>query len=247
MRPRRCARCSKKNELKPHQCDTWCLPAEADAAFVAALEDVLEVYTRPPDPRYPLICFDEAGKELQANVRPSLPPEPGHPARIASEYQRAGQANLFLWCAPHLGQRQVTVTQRRTQHEWAEVIRSLVDDHFPQAERLVLVLDNLNIHTPAAFYAHFPPAEALRLRQQLELHFTPKHGSWLNIAELEFSVLRRQCLDRRIPDQATLEREVAAWVQARNAAAVTIDWQFTPADARIKLKRLYPVLEPDKS
>ena len=176
-----------------------------------------------------------------------MPSAPGQAARIDSEYQRAGQANLFLWCAPHLGQRQVTVTQRRTQHEWADVIRTLVDAYFPQAERLVLVLDNLNIHTPAAFYAHFPPAEAQRLRAKLELHFTPKHGSWLNIAELELSALGRQCLDRRLPDQATLEREVAAWVAARNAEQITINWQFTTADARIKLKRLYPVLEPDKS
>lgn len=224
---------------------TWCLPREASAAFVAALEDILDLYQRPPDPRRPLVCFDESGKELQAEVRPALPVARDRPARVDSEYRRQGSANLFFWCAPHLGRRQVTVTRQRTRIEWAQAMQALVDEHFPDAERIVVVLDNLNTHTPAALYHTFPPAEAKRLWDKLEFHYTPIHGSWLNIAEIELSVLARQCLRRRIPDQATLAAEVAAWSAARNAAQVTVDWQFTTAEARIKLKRLYPVLQPD--
>lgn len=211
------------------------------------MEDVLDVYQRPPDPARPLVCFDEGGKELQADVRPSLLPRPGRPARTDSEYQRHGRANLFLWCAPHLGQRQITITERRTRTDWAEQMRRLVDDHFPDAERIVLVLDNLNIHTAASLYATFPPAEAKRIWDMLEVHHTPIHGSWLNMAEIELSALTRQCLHRRLPDRDTLAREVAAWVAERNTAQVTIDWQFTTADARVKLKRLYPVLQSDNS
>jgi hypothetical protein len=211
------------------------------------MEDILDVYHRPPDPTRPLVCFDEAGKELQADVRPRLPARPGQPARIDSEYQRQGRANLFLWCAPHLGQRQIVVTAQRTQRDWARQMRALVDEHFPTAERIVVVLDNLNTHTPAALYATFPPAEAKRIWDKLELHYTPKHGSWLNLAEIELSVVGRQCLHRRIPDHATLAHQVAAWVADRNAAQVTIDWQFTTHDARVKLARLYPVLHADES
>jgi hypothetical protein len=223
------------------------LPSEASAAFVAAMEDILDVYQRPPDPTRPLVCFDEAGKELHAEIRPSLPPQPGRPARIDSEYQRHGRANLFLWCAPHLGQRQVTVTQQRTRTDWAEQMRTLVDEQFPEAVRIVLVLDNLNIHTAASLYATFPPAEAHRIWAKLEVHHTPIHGSWLNMAEIELSVLARQCLDRRLPDRATRADEVAAWVAERNTARGTIDWQFTTADARVKLTRLYPVVQSDNS
>lgn len=159
--------------LKPWLTQEWCVPTAASAAFVAAMEDSLAVYQRPPDPTRPLVCFDEAGKELQADVRPSLPPAPSLPARIDSEYRRAGRANLFLWCAPHLGQRQVMVTTQRTQSDWAEQMRALVDEHFPAAARIVVVLDNLNTHTPAALYATFPPAEAQRLWDKLELHYPP--------------------------------------------------------------------------
>jgi DDE superfamily endonuclease len=210
------------------------------------MEDVLEVYLRPHDEARPLVCLDETSKQLVAETRTPLPMLPGQPARHDYEYERNGTANLFLVCAPHLGWRHVTVTARRTGVDWAQVIRELVDVRFPQAEAIQLVLDNLNTHVPAALYQAFPPAEAKRLWDKLELHYTPKHGSWLNVAEIELSALGRQCLDRRIPDRATLTAEVAAWEAARNAERVRVHWQFTTDDARIKLKHLYPVLEPVK-
>jgi hypothetical protein len=210
---------------------------------VAKLEDVLRVYARPPDPARPLVCFDEAGKELRRDVRPPRPPLPGRPAREDAEYAREGSANLFLWVAPQLGRRQVTVHTQRTACDWAEAIRDLVDGHFPEAEQIVLVLDNLNTHDPASLYKAFPPAEAARLWSRLELHYTPTHGSWLNMAELELSALARQCLDRRIPDSPTLQQEVTAWAEARNSAGVRIDWRFSVADARSTLTHLYPVPE----
>lgn len=230
--------------LKPWLKKTWCIAPRENAAFVARMEDILDVYARPPDPRRPLVCFDEGSKELHGEVRPPLPVVPGHPLRSDAEYARHGTANLFLACAPLLGWRQVTMTARRTRLDWAYAIRDLVDGHFPAAEKIVLVLDNLNTHAPASLYLAFPPAEARRLWDKLELHFTPKHGSWLNIAEIELSALGRQCLDRRLPDRTSLAVEVAAWVAERNAAAVTVDWHFTTADARVKLKHLYPVLLP---
>ncbi len=208
------------------------------------MEDVLDVYARPPDPVWPLVCFDEGGKELHGEARAPVPAIPGHPARFDTEYVRHGTANLFLWCAPLLGERGVTVTERRTRVDFAHAIRDLVDVRFPRAERIVLVLDNLNTHDPASLYLAFPPAEAKRLWDKLEIHHTPKHGSWLNVAEIELSALGRQCLDRRIADQPTLAAEVAAWVAARNATRVTVDWQFTTAEARSTLKHLYPVLIP---
>jgi hypothetical protein len=211
---------------------------------VARMEDVLDVYARPPDPARPLVCFDEGSKELHGEVRDPLPMIPGHLLCYDTEYARHGTANLFLWCAPHLGRRGVTVTAQRTRVDFAHAIRDLVDVQFPDAERIVLVLDNLNTHDPASLYLAFPPAEAKRLWDKLEVHPTPKHGSWLNVAEIELSALGRRCLDRRIAAQATLTREVAAWVAKRNAEQVRIDWQFTTADARIKLKHLYPVLQP---
>jgi len=208
------------------------------------MEDVLDVYHRPPDPRRPLVCFDETSKQLTKEVRPPVPPTPGHPACLDTEYERNGVANCFLVCAPLLGWRHVDGTDRRTRRDWAAQIRELVEVHFPTAERIVLVLDNLNIHAPASLYEAFPPAEAKRLWDKLEVHYTPKHGSWLNIAEIELSALSRQCLDRRIPDQATLQTEVVAWTARRNGAAVTVDWQFTTEDARTKLKHLYPSPSP---
>jgi hypothetical protein len=210
---------------------------------VAKLEDVLRVYARPPDPARPLVCFDEAGKELRRDVRPPRPPAPGRAAREDAEYARAGSANLFLWVAPHLGQRQVTVHTQRTARDWAHAMRELVDGHFPEAEQVVLVVDNLNTHDPASLYKAFPPTEAARLWSRLELHYTPTHGSWLNMAELELSALARQCLDRRIPDQPTLQQQVTAWADERNRAAVGIDWRFSVADARSTLTHLYPVPE----
>jgi hypothetical protein len=207
------------------------------------MEDVLRVYARPPDPARPLVCFDESGKDLKAHTRPPLPLAPGRPARADPEYDRNGSANLFLWVAPHLGQRQVTVHPQRTARDWAYAIRDLVDGHFPLAERIVLVVDNLNTHDPASLYKAFPPAEAARLWSRLELHYTPPHGSWLNMAEVELSALTRQCLDRRIPDQPTLHQEVTAWAAARNREAVRIDWRFTVENARSTLTHLYPVPE----
>jgi transposase len=219
------------------------LPPKANAGFVAAMEDVLEVYARPYDPKRPQVCFDEGGKQLIGEVRPPLPLRPGQPQRQDYEYERNGTANLFLVFEPLAGTRRVEVTERRTNQDFARIIRRLVDEWYPEAEKIVLVLDNLSTHTPAALYEAFAPAEARRLVEKLEWHYTPKHGSWLNVAEMELSVLARQCLDRRIADREALRREVAAWEEKRNAAVVKVDWQFTTADARVKLKRLYPLIE----
>ena len=220
------------------------MPDAPSADFIWHLEDVLDVYTRPYDPRRSQVCLDEASRQLVAETRPLLPVAPGQPARFDYEYVREGVCALFMLNEPLRGWRKVVVSDRRTAVDWAHVIRDLVDVHYPGAERIVLVQDNLNTHTPASLYEAFPPEEAKRLADKLELHYTPKHGSWLNMAECELSVLSRQCLDRRIPDKATLAREVAAWVRERNSEQVTIDWRFTTADARIKLKRLYPLLQP---
>jgi hypothetical protein len=207
------------------------------------MEDVLAVYQRPYDPARPVICFDEVSKQLLRDVREPLPPTLGQPRRIDYEYERGGTLNLFLACEPLASRRWVTVTERRTKRDFAKQLKTLVDDYYPDAEQIVLVLDNLNTHSPTALYETFSPAEAKRLTNKLEWHYTPKHGSWLNIAEIELSVLSRQCLNRRVPDRATLEREVAAWQARRNATAGRIDWHFTTEDARIKLKRLYPSFE----
>jgi hypothetical protein len=204
------------------------------------MEDVLAVYARPVDAARPLVCFDEAGKDLKAHTRPPQPAVPGQVAREDSEYARHGSRNLFLLSAPLLGWRHIAISERRTAIDFAHAIRALVDIHFPAAERIVLVLDQLNTHTPAALYQAFPPAEAWRVLQKLEWHYTPTHGSWLNMAELEWSVLARQCLARRIPDAATLDAEVTAWVAARNAERMTVTWHFTTEDARQRLHWLYP-------
>ena len=207
------------------------------------MEDVLAVYARPFDPDRPIVCFDESGKALRGHKRPPQPAVPGRPAREDSEYTREGDANIFLACAPHLGWREVRVTAQRTYIEAAHALRDLVDQQFPDAAGIVLVTDNLNVHTPAALYATFPPAEARRIAERIEWHYTPTHGSWLNMAEIELSVLTRQCLDRRIPDQATVAAACAAWVAARNAAATPITWRFTPEVARVRLAHVYPVSE----
>lgn len=205
------------------------------------MEDTLLVYARPADPARPLICFDEGGKDLKRHTRPPQPVVPGRPAREDYEYERNGSANLFLACAPHLGWRQVVVTAQRTAVDVAHALRELVDGPFSEAEGIVLVTDQLNVHTPAALYQAFPPAEARRLLDKIEWHYTPTHGSWLNIAELELSVLARQCLARRLPDQETLAAEATAWAAHRNAAAVPIAWRFTVDHARTRLPDLYPV------
>jgi transposase len=206
------------------------------------MEDVLEVYAQPYDAKRPQVCFDEGGKQLIGEVRPPLPVRPGSPQREDYEYERNGTANLFMMFEPLAGTRRVEVTARRTNQDFARIIRRLVNEWYPEAEKIVLVLDNLSTHSPAALYEAFEPAEARRLVERLEWHYTPKHGSWLNVAEMELSVLARQCLDRRIPDLESLRREVAAWEQQRNAAVAKVDWQFTTADARVKLKRLYPTI-----
>ena len=204
------------------------------------MADVLDVYTRPYDPRRPQVCLDETSRQLLGEVTAPLPPAPGRPAREDYESVRGGVCHLVLVTEPLRGWRHVVVSDRRTRLDFAHVVKELVDTHYPDAERIVLVLDNLNTHSPASLYAAFPPAEAKRLADKLEIHHTPKHGSWLNMAEIELSVLAAQCLGRRLPDRATLAREVAAWQTERNATARTINWRFTTADARIKLKHLYP-------
>jgi hypothetical protein len=207
------------------------------------MEDVLEVYTRPHDPRRPQVCLDETSRQLLGEVNPPRLVAPGRPARQDYEDQRGGVCNLFLVAEPLAGWRQVMVSGRRTRIDWAHCIKDLVDVHYPNAEQIVLVQDNLNTHTPASLYAAFPAAEAKRLADRLELHDTPKHGSWLNMAEIELAMLAGQCLDRRLADRATLEREVAAWQAARNRAGRGVNWRFTTEDARIKLKHLYPAVQ----
>ncbi len=211
------------------------------------MEALLDLYAPPPDPRRPLVCFDEAGKELQVAVRDPLPLRPGHPRREDPEYARHGSANLFLAIAPHLGHRAILVTERRTRFDFAHALRHLVEDIFPAADRLRLVLDNLNTHRPGSLYHAFPPAEAWRIARTLEWHYPPLHGSWLNLAELELSVLSRQWLARRIPDRATLATEVATWVAARTAATVGISWRFTVDDARRAMPHVYPLVPSDTS
>ena len=219
------------------------MPPEANAEFVCQMEDVLDVYHRPVDPKRPLVCLDEAGKQLIGEVAEPVPAAPGRPARIDYEYVRNGTANLFMISEPHAGWRHVEVTERRTAVDFAEVVRALVEEVYPEAEKVVLVLDNLNTHKLASLYEAFPPEQARRIAERLEIHHTPKHGSWLNMAEIELSVLARQCLDRRIESKEELKRGVAAWEDERNGRGVVIRWQFTTADARIKLRRLYPTTQ----
>ena len=204
------------------------------------MEEVLDVSTRPYDPHRPQICLDERPVQLLADSRPPLPLRPKRPRRQDHEYERRGMANLFLWYEPLMSRRHVEVTERRTMVDWAHCVKDLVDVHYPEAEVIVLVMDNLNTHSPASLYQAFPPAEAKRLADKLEIHYTPTHGSWLDMAEVEIAVLSAQCLDRRIPDIETLRAEVAAWEEERDRTATRIDWRFTTEDARIKLKRLYP-------
>jgi hypothetical protein len=206
------------------------------------MEDVLEVYQRPHDPTCPVVCLDETSRQLISETRVPIAAKPGQPARHDYEYERNGTANLFMLFAPLEGWRHVKVTDRHAAVDYAQVLKELSDTHFPGARKIVLVQDNLNIHKPASLYEAFPAAEARRLVEQFEWHYTPKHGSWLDMAESELGVLSSQCLDRRIPDKQTLTDEVAAWQDRRNKSHAKADWQFTTADARVKLKRLYPAL-----
>jgi len=207
------------------------------------MEDVLDVYKRPYDPARPVVCLDETSKQLIGETRQAVPVAPGRPAREDSEYVRNGTANLFMIFEPLGGKRQVKVTQRRTKCDWAQCVREVVDGMYPQAQKIVLVMDNLNTHSPASLYEAFAPEEAKRIADKLEIHHTPKHGSWLDMAEIELGILSRQCLDQRIDCVQELRKEVSAWEQQRNAAAAKVNWHFTTTDARIKLRRLYPSIE----
>lgn len=204
------------------------------------MEDVLSLYEEEPDPERPVVCFDEQPYQMLSEVHPPLPPGPGQPARQDYQYKREGSCNLFIAFCPGTGWRDVKVTAQRTAVDFAQCMKDLVDLHFPQAQVVRLVLDNLNTHSPASLYQAFAPEEARRILRKLEFHFTPKHGSWLNMAEIELSVLTRQCLDRRLPDPESVAREVAAWAEVRNATAATVEWRFTPCSARTKLPHLYP-------
>jgi hypothetical protein len=205
------------------------------------MEDILDLYAEPYDSSYPLVCFDESPYQLVSEVRQPLPVAPGQPVRYDYEYRREGTCNLFLFFEPLQGWRHVKVTDRRTAQDFAYCMRDLVDVHFPQAVVIRVVLDNLNTHTPAALYATFPPAEACRILRKLDVHYTPKHGSWLNMAEIEFAMVATQCLDRRLGNQETVRREIAGWEARRNAAKASVDWRFTTTKARRKLKHIYPL------
>ena len=204
------------------------------------MEDVLEVYSRPYDPKNPVFCMDEMNKQCIKEVREPIPASQGNPERYDSEYERNGSINIFLGSEPLKGRRVISVTDRRTKIDWAYFIKDLVDNQYPNADKILLIMDNLNTHTPGAIYEAFEPEEARRIINKLEIHHTPKHGSWLNVAEIELSVLSRQCLNRRIPDKETYEREINKWNKDRNDQHIGVDWHFTTKDARIKLKRLYP-------
>jgi hypothetical protein len=219
------------------------IPPEKNAEFVCAMEEVLDLYHQPYDPAQPVVCFDEGSKQLIGETRVPLPIRPGQPARYDYEYERQGTCNLFMFFEPLRGWRHVEVTDRRTLLDYAQCMKDLVDRWYPNAECIHVVQDNLNTHKPAALYEAFPPAEARRILQRLEFHHTPKHGSWLNMAEIELNVLNKQCLDRRVPHKQTLMNEVEAWHQDRNRRATTVNWQFTTQDARIKLRNLYPSID----
>jgi len=206
------------------------------------MEDVLEVYHLPYNPKYPVVCMDESCKQLIGEVRTPIPCKPGQPARLDDEYVRNGVAQIFMEVEPLRGKRHVAVTERRTRKDWAQQIRQMLDERYPEATKVRLVMDNLNTHDIASLYETFEPREARRLAERLEIHFTPKHGSWLNMAEIELSALKGQCLNRRIAEISVMQSEVAIWENNRNNMSKTIDWQFTTSDARIKLKRLYPNL-----
>jgi hypothetical protein len=221
----------------------WCIPPDGDAEFVCAMENVLEVYKRPYDPLHPVVCLDEKSKQLVGEILRPIPAAPGSPARVDYEYVRNGTANLFIMVEPLRGWRHVNVTLRRTKLDFARQIKELVDVHYPKARKITLVMDNLNTHRLSCLYDAFPPAEARRLIDKIAVVHTPKHGSWLNMAECELSVLGKQALGDRIPDETTLRSCVDLWQTDRNTRTKRIDWQFTTADARIKLRRLYPQMQ----
>lgn len=219
------------------------MPPKTDADFVWHMEDVIQTYLLPYDPRWPVVCFDEACKQLFGEVRPRLPLRPGHPARMDYEYERKGVCHQLLTCEPLRGWRHVKVTERRTRRDYAKCVRDLADVYYPRATKIRLVQDNLNTHDGASLYEAFPPAEARRILDRIEFHYTPKHGSWVNMAETEIGIMNSQCLDRRLDSVPLIAREVAAWEDSRNARKVHIHWTFTLAAARQKLRKLYPSIE----
>jgi len=223
--------------------EQWCIPPKASAEFVCAMEDVLDVYHRPYDEKRPVVAVDEASKQLVGEAVQPIPAQPGQPERFDYAYVRNGTANLFMISEPLAGWRHVMVTERRTAKDFAEVLRWLAEDVYKEAEKIVLVMDNLNTHKLASLYEAFEPERARRIAERIEVHHTPKHGSWLNVAEIELSVLSRQCLDRRIESVDELLKELEPWAEERNDRAVGVKWRFTTADARIKLRRLYPAIE----
>jgi hypothetical protein len=234
---------ASKNELKPWQQKMWCIPPESDAAFVCAMENVLAVYKRPYDPSHPVVCFDEKSKQLVGEIARPIPAAPGRAACHDYEYVRNGTANLFMFVEPLGGWRHVSVTQRRTKLDFAQQMKDLVDVHYPDALKITLVMDNLNTHRLSCLYEAFTPEEARRIFEKIEVIHTPKHGSWLNMAECELSVLEKQCIGERIETQAELCEQVRIWESDRNNRCRKIDWQFQTADARIKLRRLYPQVQ----
>jgi transposase len=232
-----------ENALKPWRQKMWCIP-QVNGEYVARMEDVLDLYAEVPDPKHPVVCFDESPTQLIGETRQPIPAAPGQGARYDYEYRRHGTVNLFVLLDAHRPWRKVTVTERRTALDFAACMRELVDVDFPQAERIRVVMDNLSTHTPGALYEAFPAPEAHRILRRLEFHFTPKHASWLNMAEIDIGVLRGQCLDRRIDTRERLEREIAAWERERNAAGARVKWMFTTEKARTKMGRAYPDTAP---
>lgn len=228
-----------ENALKPWRRDMWCIP-QIDGTYVARMEDVLDLYAEKPDPKRPVVCFDESPMQLIGEARQPVPAKPGRPERYDYEYRRNGTANLFVFVDAHRSWRKVKITDRRTSIDFAHCMRDLVDLHYPQADRIRVVLDNLSSHSPGALYDAFPAQEAHRILRRLDFHHTPKHASWLNMVEIEIGVLRTQCIDRRIPDPAILQREVSAWEQQRNQSGERIKWMFTTDQARAKLAKAYP-------
>ena len=229
-----------ENDLKPWRKDMWCIP-QVDAEYVARMEDVLDLYAEEPDPKRPVICFDESPTQLIGEVREPIPARPGTLERFDCEYRRNGTANLFIFLDAHRFWRKVKATERRAAEDFAECMRELSDVHFPKAEKIRVVLDNLSTHSPSALYQTFPPSEARRILRRLEFHYTPRHASWLNMVAIEIGVLRTQCLDRRIDNRQLLVSEVAAWERQRNKSRARIKWMFTPEKARAKMVRAYPI------
>jgi len=233
-----------KNEIKPWRKKMWCIPPKENAEFVCNMEDVLDVYKLPYDSDYPLICMDETSKQLTKETRKAIKAKPGEIEKFDYEYERNGVANIFMFFEPLTGWSNIEITNSRTMIDWAHCIKELVDVHYPNAKNILLVCDNLNTHKGASLYKTFPPDEAKRILKKLVFHYTPKHGSWLNIAELMLSIYTRQCMDRRIADKETLETETNAWLENRNKNNIKVNWQFTTENARIKLQKLYPSILP---